>query len=356
MASESKKIILYAPNINSGGGLVLLKALLSSITDQENMKFILDDRVRNAGVGNGLNSISWVRPSVISRVAAQLSLRKLTNADTFTIFLNGIPPVIPIRGTIIVFVQNRLHLIRPNFLSYGLKIAARLLMEKIICYTFRGSVSLYMVQTPSMVEALIKWYGGRTLPEYVIFPFVGQIKNATLIGDSLVETKWDFIYIADGLSHKNHRKLLAAWTCLAKDGLRPRLALTLAQSETSLLTIIDVLRAKYGLEVYNLGDLPHKELLNLYDTSRALIYPSLTESFGLPLIEASALGIPIVASELDYVRDVCKPIETFDPTSEVSIARAVRRYLNQEEDLVQIRTPEKFWQYINNYSLDKPSH
>jgi glycosyltransferase involved in cell wall biosynthesis len=134
------------------------------------------------------------------------------------------------------------------------------------------------------------------------------------------------------------------------------LALTLAQSETSLLTIIDVLRAKYGLEVYNLGDLPHKELLNLYDTSRALIYPSLTESFGLPLIEASALGIPIVASELDYVRDVCKPIETFDPTSEVSIARAVRRYLNQEEDLVQIRTPEKFWQYINNYSLDKPSH
>ena len=39
------------------------------------------------------------------------------------------------------------------------------------------------------------------------------------------------------------------------------------------------------------------------------------ESFGLPLLEASSIDLPIIASESDYVRDVCEPAQTFDPNS-----------------------------------------
>ncbi len=59
----------------------------------------------------------------------------------------------------------------------------------------------------------------------------------------------------------------------------------------------------------------------------ALIFPSKTESLGLPLIEAASAGLPIIASELDFVRDVCVPNETFDPYSSTSISRAVKRLL-----------------------------
>ena len=66
------------------------------------------------------------------------------------------------------------------------------------------------------------------------------------------------------------------------------------------------------------------------------------ESFGLPLLEAKFLGLPILASELDYVRDVVEPTETFDPESPVSISRAVQRFLkiSQSSKVKMLSTPE----------------
>ncbi|MGH8848481.1 MAG: glycosyltransferase, partial [Polaromonas sp.] len=55
---------------------------------------------------------------------------------------------------------------------------------------------------------------------------------------------------------------------------------------------------------------------------------------------------PILASELDYVRDVCSPVQTFDPASPVSIARAVKRFLAVPEPVMQLRTPHEFWQEL----------
>jgi glycosyltransferase involved in cell wall biosynthesis len=65
--------------------------------------------------------------------------------------------------------------------------------------------------------------------------------------------------------------------------------------------------------------------------SSAMIFPSLSESFGLPMLEAQANGISVIASELDFVRDVCLPSETFDPGSPISIARAVMRFMGVVE-------------------------
>ena len=36
-----------------------------------------------------------------------------------------------------------------------------------------------------------------------------------------------------------------------------------------------------------------------------LLFPSYDETFGLPLIEASSIGTPIVASNKDFVKEIC---------------------------------------------------
>ena len=77
----------------------------------------------------------------------------------------------------------------------------------------------------------------------------------------------------------------------------------------------------------NIGELPNEKIWVLYKKSRALIFPSTIESFVLPLIKASKIGLPIIAAEKDYVRDVCTPKETFDPQSPLSISRAIKRFL-----------------------------
>lgn len=64
-----------------------------------------------------------------------------------------------------------------------------------------------------------------------------------------------------------------------------------------------------------------------YAETKALIYPSLFESFGLPLFEARLLNLDVLASDSDFVRDLVEPIQTFDPYSPYSIANAVIRHM-----------------------------
>ena len=45
--------------------------------------------------------------------------------------------------------------------------------------------------------------------------------------------------------------------------------------------------------------------LSLFSRAHALVFPSLLESYGLPLVEAMMLGLPIIASDLPYARWVC---------------------------------------------------
>jgi glycosyltransferase involved in cell wall biosynthesis len=140
--------------------------------------------------------------------------------------------------------------------------------------------------------------------------------------------EYDFIYVASGEAHKNHKNLVQAWVELARQGVYPSLCLTVSQRAfPAVAELISREMQCYNLRIDNLGLVMGEELINLYEKSTALIYPSILESFGLPLIEAKNAGLKIVSSELDYVRDILDPEESFDPKSPISIARAVKRSL-----------------------------
>jgi glycosyltransferase involved in cell wall biosynthesis len=158
-----------------------------------------------------------------------------------------------------------------------------------------------------------------------------------------VEHHHDFVYVSSGEQHKNHRTLLHAWALLADRGCRPSLCLTLDPTQfPDLVNWIKRYSRENDLNILNIGAISFDEVRSLYVNSKALIYPSLFESFGLPLLEASHAGIPVIASELDYVRDLIEPSQTFDPTSAVSIARAVERHLGIPGRQVHPSTPEEF--------------
>ena len=149
--------------------------------------------------------------------------------------------------------------------------------------------------------------------------------------------------MANGEAHKNHSNLLEAWRLLADAGLKPSLAVTVsAQLHSFLYGEIARYSQEYGLDIVNLGQVAMADIPGIYQSSSALIFPSKTESLGLPLIEATQFGLPVIAPELDYVRDVIQPAETFDPNSPVSIARAVRRFLGYAEPTIKIRSAAEF--------------
>jgi glycosyltransferase involved in cell wall biosynthesis len=147
----------------------------------------------------------------------------------------------------------------------------------------------------------------------------------------------DFVYIASGDPHKNHRRLIDAWVLLAEEGFLPSLALTIDQVRfPDLFAWIEGQKRIYNLRIDNKGILTSSQVGSLYNSAGALIFPSLLESFGLPLIEAKNAGLPVLAGELDYVRDILHPAETFDPQSAVSISRAIKRFRYIEEPSLKI--------------------
>ena len=160
--------------------------------------------------------------------------------------------------------------------------------------------------------------------------------------------KFDFIYVADASSHKNHTCLIQAWILLSMDNLRPSLVLTITKSHQKTIDNINMLFKKYKLKIYNFSDLNQKQVGKLYAISKSLIFPSLVESFGLPLIEAYQYNLSIIASELDYVRDVCVPNYTFNPLSALSIARAVKRFIGyKSKDFTLVSAPS-FMKQVRN--------
>lgn len=320
------RILLYAPNVHTGGGLVLLNALLASWPTDQTLVAWLDARARSKLVPPAGSDVHWVKATFSSRFNAERSLAKTGNEDDQVLCFHGLPPLLANAAKILVFQQNRIHLDQLDLARFSLRTRVRLRLERFISRAFRHRISAYLVQTPSMAEALREWFGAGQV-DVRIFPFaepIGEVSPAP--GKDL-----DFVYVADGEAHKNHRALVETWIRLKRRGLTPGLTLTLSERDSGLKDWVAEQVRTHGLRIEDRGLMPHAEVVKLYARSSALIFPSLSESFGLPLIEASSLGLPILAGEVDFVRDVCNPAHTFDPTSPVSIERAVLRFIGKEE-------------------------
>lgn len=339
---EQKKIdlILHAPNVHSGGGLVLLQDLLS--TPNLSVKFAqLDIRVKQQVRLPTNTSLHYVNRSIFSRLFAEWRLWRCTKANDVVLCFHGLPPLLPLRGRVVVFVQNRILFETSSLVGYPLFTRIRLSIERLWTSMMRGNCDRYVVQTISMATTVQNCLGrGIT---FSVLPFASVINASSAEKKPTCVNKYDFVYVASGDAHKNHSNLLEAWRLLAVAGLRPSLALTINSQSFPLLTAeITRYSQEYGLNIVNLDQVPAMDIPYLYQSSSALIFPSKTESLGLPLIEATQLGLPVIASELDYVRDIIHPAETFDPNSSVSIARAVRRFLGNAEPVIHIHSAEEF--------------
>jgi glycosyltransferase involved in cell wall biosynthesis len=336
------KLILYAPNVHLGGGKTLLICLLKAIEDRECL-LILDQRLEHPVLKN--NILAKIYPSFRSRFKAEIILKNNAQPGDTILCFHSMPPLFKSKAKVIVYFHNK-HLIGRIrlMLKEDIRTIFRLTLERILSKFFYKNVDKYIVQSQSMKRNLDFYYSTK-MSSVSIYPFAEIDKASSL---QKLELKYEFIYASVGLKHKNHLNLLKAWVYLAKNGIYPRLALTLPIDNIEIINELNRLIEKYHINIENLGWIDSQQLLKIYTSSKALIYPSLMESFGMPLIEVKHIGLPIIASELDYVRDVCSPIETFDPMSYVSIARAVMRFLKLQANEDSIYSPEEFADYLYN--------
>jgi glycosyltransferase involved in cell wall biosynthesis len=86
--------------------------------------------------------------------------------------------------------------------------------------------------------------------------------------------------------------------------------------------------------VRRLGYVPDDELARLYRGARCVAYVSLYEGFGLPVLEAMACGVPVVASDIAALREVGGEAAIYaDPYDAAAIAAALRSACERREEL-----------------------
>ena len=97
------------------------------------------------------------------------------------------------------------------------------------------------------------------------------------------------------------------------------------------------------LEIKNLGILRQDLIFEYYSKLEFFIYPSLFESFGLPLIEASQLNCVILASDLPYVSEVISNFYSFNPLDINDISLVIEKVIyskNPNKPILKIKSQE----------------
>jgi len=155
------------------------------------------------------------------------------------------------------------------------------------------------------------------------------------------------LYISEYSDYKNLTTLLKALLILrekGEDGLRlvssgdpsqfPEVEISSRETDRALAG--HPLVASY---ITFTGAIPYEQVARFYAESDIFVFPSLAESFGHPLVEAMATGLPIVASDLSICREICgeaavyfNPLDPADLTEKIVLLKnqpGLRRRLGQ---------------------------
>jgi glycosyltransferase involved in cell wall biosynthesis len=98
---------------------------------------------------------------------------------------------------------------------------------------------------------------------------------------------------------------------------------------------------KDGILIFN--HLTDKELLFLYNSAFAFVFPSFVEGFGLPPIEAMACGLPVIASNCDALKEIL---------GEVAILHSPENVNGFLESLIKLDSDKDFYQTLRLKSVE----
>lgn len=171
----------------------------------------------------------------------------------------------------------------------------------------------------------------KVVPVYLDAP--REVKEAAMTKVKRPLVKGDYLfYPANAWPHKNHLNLIKA---LAKVRDRyPSLSLVLTGTkEGSSQNISNLIRElKLSRSVKILGYVDQNIVINLYQHAKGLVFPSLFEGFGIPIIEAFNLGCPVLCMDNTSIKEIAgQAVMYFNGESVEMMASSIEKFVSNNK-------------------------
>ena len=311
-------ILIDSVYIHTDGGKTVLNTLLDTIIKSKlshNFYLLCDTRIC-------LEKISVFQNKFIKK--GELSRRKFykKNIALFdkVLCLANVPPPIKVNNQVHIYFHNEL-IINPFKAKISLVNKFIFILKKYYLITFKNNY-FWLVQTNHMKKGLVNILNINEL----------LISKVPIFEDFLqknIHTNPNtFLYPTSSHKHKNNEYLVKAFINAAnKSSEDISLSLTVNRNELPWLKRLNL---PSNLKLNFIGRVSHKKLLIFYSKNKYLIFPSLKESFGLPLIEGVQSGCYILASDLDYTNEVINASLLFNPNSIEEITNSILHALQNK--------------------------
>ncbi len=322
-------ILIDAVYINVSGGKVLLELFIKNsfnFPSTEKIFFLFDKRFKCSDE-IGLNKLNYLFLDNSESARKTFYKKNYDRLEKVFCFANVPPPINLSNIKVYILFHNTLLLsfvmFKPNEIIKTLKFYIKYLY---IRYVNKNEYN-WIVQTPSVKTLLIKKLKVKESNIFIL-PFFEDDWPKKINSQNLL-TENNIVYVADGSPQKNHLKLFTAIELLPITLANIlNFHFTIPSNFKNVIVKMDQLKNK-GYNIYNHGYCNKHELELLYEKCNYLLYPSLTESFGLPLLEGAKAGCKIIASDLPYVYDIINPFEVFNPYDPISISNSLQSALNK---------------------------
>ncbi len=332
-------ILIDALYINKGGGAVLLQYLIEKILAhprKDEFFFLLDPRFDKPVV---LKNNYKVVPN---KMKDRKAFYKETGGNYTKVFcFANTPPPIRLNAKTYTYLHNQKLLEAPR--QKFTKMYFSQYLKYLVIKLFNKNTDYYIVQTRHMAAELTT-LGLKDNAHTLTIPFYDNAKYAGG-GHKPFEKRVrdEFVFISNPSPQKNYPRLLDAWEYLLEKDITPCLHVTIDDTAPQLIERVKELNAR-GARIVNHVYVDPREL---YFNCPYLIFPSVIESFGLPLIEAVDSGMKVIASNINYVYDVVTPSLTFDPYDKVAIADAVLKAMDPDLPFSSIVTKNEVDKLVN---------
>lgn len=220
-----------------------------------------------------------------------------------------------------------------------------------------GSVKI-ITPSEAVKNEVVDYY--RVNPEKINVIYEGVDEKIGMSGEAKkvlvkygIKDKY-FIYAGNAYPHKNLRRLIEAIVTL-NTNYDQRVVLAIASARTIFTQRLEneVKKADAGNFVRLLGFVPDEDLGNLYKNSLGFVFPSISEGFGLPGLEAFACGTLVLASDIPVFKEVYKDNAIyFNPYDFSSIKKAMQKTLEMSAAERKERI-ERGQDFVKRYSWAK---